>query len=129
MANRHYDNYIHDKLLSSSITVRLTYMRETTNRRIVLKFARLRNGIHQIVFRRGARNDESYERYSCAQRFFEKHLAAVIFALHGSLTVGFVVERLLDALVLNGESDTSTKAFCRYNETLGHVILWNTTDV
>ena len=74
-------------------------------------------------------NDESYERCRRGQQFFEKHTAAILFSLHGSLTVGFVVERLLDVLVLNKKSDTRDKAARRYMETFGHVILWHTTDV
>jgi len=70
-----------------------------------------------------------FDRYRRGQEFFVKHCAGVIFALHNSLTIGFVITPLLNTLVFNRASDTPGKALRRYVETLIHVILWHTTDV
>jgi hypothetical protein len=69
------------------------------------------------------------EKFKRGQNFFLKHVASFVMALHCSLTVGFAINRLLDALVFNKASDTPKKARRRYFETLVHVILWHTTDV
>lgn len=63
------------------------------------------------------------------QEFFQRHSAAIFLSLHCSLTVGFVVDRLLNVLVMNRASDTPRKAIRRYLETLVHVYLWHTTDI
>ena len=70
-----------------------------------------------------------YGKYRRGQQFFQKHSAGIVFALHSSLTVGFVINQLLVALVFNKASDTPPKALRRYVETLIHIVLWHTTDV
>lgn len=69
------------------------------------------------------------ERFKRGQQFFVRHSAAVVFALHCSLTMGFAIINLLNPLVFTNLSDTPQKSFKRYLKTLLHLYLWHTEDV
>jgi hypothetical protein len=69
------------------------------------------------------------DRFRRGQQFFVRHLAGTVLALLCSLTLGFSITGLLNALVFTGRSDQPATALRRYVETLVHVFLWHTTDV
>ena len=46
-----------------------------------------------------------------------------------SLTIGFSLPNLLDALVFTGDSDTPAKALVRYMDTAKHLVDWHVGDV
>jgi len=69
------------------------------------------------------------DRFRRGQQFFQRHIAAVTFALHCSLTVGFGVSNLVQPLAFTKKSDTAPKALGRYLKTFVHVVLWHTEDV
>jgi hypothetical protein len=98
-----------------------------------MEFARIKKGVNVSGDSGNPINCQpswmDLEKFQRGQNFFVKHAAAIVLALHCSLTIGFAVSRLTESLVFNKGSDTSKKARRRYFETLVHVILWHITDV
>ena len=82
----------------------------------------------------GSHNDEPPDWYDSArfrrgQLFFQRHLAALAFAMHCSLTAGFSIRNLLEPLVFTRQSDTPRKAYKRYMLTFDHIYQWMTGDL
>ena len=82
----------------------------------------------------GSHNDKPPDwydsvRFRRGQLFFQRHLAALAFAMHCSLTAGFSIRNILEPLVFTGQSDTPRKAYKRYMLTFDHIYQWMTGDL
>lgn len=108
-------------------------LRRRSEQRATMNLDRLREGIDRDgdsdLDPRAIPDWMDMERFRRGQELFRRHVAAMSFALHCSLTVGFVIVRLLDPLVFTRRSDTPSKALLRYVETFVHVVLWHVDDV
>lgn len=63
------------------------------------------------------------------ESFFKKHTFSIVFAWHCSLTIGFSLPTLLEALVFTNNSNTPKKALRRYVNTAIHLASWHNGDV
>ena len=63
--------------------------------------------------------------YELVHTFFKDHLLTLVLMWHCSLTIGFSLPALLEALVFTGDSNTPKKALARYMLTFKALFDWH----
>ena len=69
------------------------------------------------------------DRFNAAQNFFEQHAMSLTVSWFCSLTIGFAIPTLLDALVFTTDSNSPEKALKRYLATAQHIFQWHQGDI